>query len=111
MSLYAEGSLEEAQEFLEKRVSLVGIYERMPETLWLTRELLPWLKEVPFPYENKGSYNSSLEEVISTRTLRQLHFHFPEEYQLYALAQKIFNERLQCLAEATGALRKLKTKG
>ncbi len=98
--LYGD-SLEEAQAFLEKRVSLVGIYERMPETLWLARELLPWLKEVPFPYKNKGNYNSSLEEKVSTRTLKHLHFLFQEEYQLYAAAAEIFNRQLRCVAPTT----------
>ncbi len=100
VTAYGEGSLEQAQSFLEKRVSLVGIYERMPETLWLARDLLPWLREVPFPYRNKGSYNYSLE-MISERTLKQLHFHFQEEYQLYAVAQNIFNKQLQCATAAT----------
>ncbi len=101
--LYGRGSLKQAQEFLEKRVSLVGIYERMPETLWLARELLPWLKEVPFPNRNKGNYSYSLE-MIPARTLKKLHFHYQKEYQLYAAAQKIFNEQLQCVA---GELSKL----
>ncbi len=95
-------SLEQAQAFLEKRVSLVGIYERMPETLWLARELLPWLKDVPFPYRNKGNYNYSLE-MISARTKKLLHLHFQEDYQLYAVALKIFNEQLRCVAASAAA--------
>ncbi len=93
-------SLEQAQAFLEKRVSLVGIYERMPETLWLARELLPWLKDVPFPNRNKGNYNNYSLEMISARSLKQLHLHFQEEYQLYAVAEKIFNQQLQCVSAA-----------
>ncbi len=100
-ALYGD-SLEQAQAFLEKRVSLVGIYERMPETLWLARELLPWLKDVPFPYENKGHYNYSLE-MIPARTLRQLHFQLQDEYQLYATATEIFNRQLQCAAGEMGS--------
>ncbi len=95
--LYYGDSLQEAQAFLENRVSLLGIYDRLPETLWLARELLPWLDGVPFPYENKGSSKYYTAE-ISPKTLRLLTSLFKEEYQLYAAAEKSFNQRLLCVA-------------
>ncbi len=59
--LYYGDSLQEAQAFLENRVSLLGIYDCLSETLWLARDLLPWLGEVPFPNENKGSRHYTKE--------------------------------------------------
>ncbi len=51
------------------RVSLVGIYERMPETLWLAREL-PWLGALPIWEQGQLQlfiWNDLYQE--------QLHFH------------------------------------
>ncbi len=86
-------SLEEAIRFFKDRVSLIGIYERLHETIWLARELFPWLSELPFPYVNKGDYEFP---DIAPDTMTLMASLLNEEYQLYVAAENIFNQRLLC---------------